>query len=62
MLSLRTARGLDISELPDADCLKLLESARKYLSEGSLLISDNHLRIPESDMFISDLIIASLFC
>lgn len=62
MLSLRTARGLDLAGLSDTDSAKLLESARKYLSDGSLVITDNHLRIPESGMFISDLLIASLFC
>ena len=62
MLSLRTSRGLDLSAMPEKDRLSLLESARKFLSDGSLSLVDNHLRIPESDMFISDTIISSLFC
>ena len=62
MLSLRTSRGLDLSAMSEKDRLGLLESARKFLSDGSLSLDDNHLRIPESDMFISDTIISSLFC
>ena len=62
MLSLRTSRGLDLSTLPPKDRLSLLESAHNFLSDGSLSLDDNYLRIPESDMFISDTIISSLFC
>ena len=62
MLNLRTSRGLDLSALSDKERSNLLESARKFLSDGSLLLDGNRLRIPESGMFISDLVISSLFC
>ena len=62
MLGLRTARGIDLSALPQKDRLSLLESARKFLSDGSLSLDGDYLRIPESDMFVSDTIISSLFC
>ena len=62
MLGLRTARGIDLSALSQKDRLSLLESARKFLSDGSLSLDGDYLRIPESDMFVSDTIISSLFC
>ena len=62
MLSLRTSRGLDLSVLSDKERSGLLENARQFLSDGSLSLVDNRLRIPESGMFISDFVISSLFC
>ena len=62
MLNLRTSRGLDLSALSDKERSNLLESARKFLSDGSLLLDGNRLRIPEPGMFISDLVISSLVC
>ena len=62
MLSLRTAQGLDLLSLSQTERRILLENADRFLSNGSLLLENNRLRIPESDMFISDSIISSLFC
>ena len=61
MLSLRTTKGLDLSELSTPDRLSVLKSAEALLSNGSLQLDNNHLRIPESRMFISDSIISTLF-
>ena len=61
MLRLRTARGLDLSMLSEADRLSVLESADNLLSDGSLVLENDSLRIPESRMFISDAVICSLF-
>ena len=61
MLSLRTAKGLNLSALSTPDRLSVLQSAESLISTGSLQFEDNHLRIPESRMFISDSIISSLF-
>lgn len=61
MLSLRTAQGLNLSTLTTQDCLSVLQAAKSLLSKGSLLQENNHLRIPESKVFISDTIISSLF-
>lgn len=61
MLSLRTSQGLNISTLTNQDRLFLMSSSEPFILNGSLLLEDNHLRIPESSMFISDAIISSLF-
>ena len=61
MLSLRTSSGLNLSALSAPDRLSVLQSAESLISTGSLQFEDNHLRIPESRMFISDSIISSLF-
>lgn len=61
MLSLRTAKGLNLSTLPPQDCLSVLNSAHVLIKEGLLLFEENTLRIPEQKMFISDTLIATLF-
>ncbi len=61
MLSLRTTQGLNLSALPPQDRLTVLQSAESLINKGSLLLENNHLRIPESRMFISDSIISSIF-
>ena len=61
MLSLRTTQGLNLSTLSTPDRLSVLKAAEPLLSKGALLQENNHLRIPESSMFISDTIISSLF-
>lgn len=61
MLSLRTSRGLSLSDYSPADRQTVLKSAEALSSNGSLLLDNNHLRIPESRMFISDAIISCLF-
>ena len=61
MLSLRTAKGLNLSTFPPQDRLLLLQSAEPLLNKGLLVMENNHLRIPEPQMFISDTLISSLF-
>ena len=61
MLSLRTSQGLNLSSLSTSDRLSVLQSAESLLNNKSLILQNNHLRIPESKMFISDTIISSLF-
>ena len=61
MLDLRTAQGLNLSLLNPQDRLLLLQTADTMLNKGILVIENNHLRIPEQQMFISDSIISSLF-
>ena len=61
MLSLRTAKGLDLSLLSTPDRLSVMKSSEALLSNGSLQLDNNHLRISESRMFISDSIISTLF-
>ena len=61
MLSLRTAKGLNLSALNPQDRLLILQSAETMLNKGLLVKENNHLSIPENQMFISDTIISSLF-
>ena len=61
MLSLRTIQGLDLSTLSNQDRLSVLQSAESLLNNNSLVLENNHLRIPESKMFISDTLISTLF-
>ena len=61
MLSLRTTKGLNLSTLHSQDRLSVLQSAETLINNGSLLLEDNHLLIPESCMFISDTLISTLF-
>ena len=71
MLSLRTAQGLNLQTLPAQDShlqtlpaqdsLSVLQSAENLISKALLLYDNHHLRIPESQMFISDSIISTLF-
>jgi len=61
MLTLRTTQGLNLSALPPQDRLTVLQTAETLINKGSLLLENNHLRIPESKMFISDAIISTLF-
>lgn len=61
MLSLRTAKGIDLSDMSGQDRLSVLKSAQNLIHEGLLIFENNQLRIPESRMFVSDSIISSLF-
>ena len=61
MLSLRTVQGLNLSTLSTLDRLSVLHSVQSLISNGSLVLENNTLRIPESHMFISDSIISTLF-
>ena len=61
MLSLRTAQGLNLSALSSNDRHSVLQSAENLLNNDSLILENNHLRIPEHRMFISDTIISTLF-
>ena len=61
MLRLRTAKGLFLPDLSATDRQSVLQAADNLLSNGSLVLENSHLRIPESRMFISDTIISSLF-
>jgi len=61
MLRLRTAQGLNLSLLNSQDRLSVLQSSAALIKDALLLLENDHLRIPESHMFISDSIISSLF-
>ena len=61
MLSLRTAQGLKLSTLSTPDRLSVLLNAAPLIKKESLVLENDYLRIPESQMFISDTIISTLF-
>ena len=60
MLALRTADGLDLATLTDADREYLLPLASKYLDQGFLRLSQNRLRLTRQSFFVSDMVISDL--
>ena len=60
MLSLRTCEGIDLSLLSPQDTSYLLPLAKKYLDQGLLISSDNHLRLTRQGLFVSDMVISDL--
>jgi oxygen-independent coproporphyrinogen-3 oxidase len=60
MLSLRTCEGIDLSLLSPQDTSYLLPLAKKYLEQGLLTRSDNHLRLTHQGLFVSDMVISDL--
>lgn len=60
MLALRTADGLDLATLPDADRKYLLSLASKYLDQGLLCLSQDRLRLTRQSLFVSDMVISDL--
>ena len=60
MLSLRTCEGIDLSLLSPQDTSYLLPLAKKYLEQGLLTRSDNHLRLTRQGLFVSDMVISDL--
>lgn len=65
MLGLRTAEGINLTEYShsfgDAAASRLLTKAGKSLHEGTLTLSDNHLRLTPESIMTSDAVILSLF-
>ena len=60
MLALRTADGLDLSTLPDADREYLLSLASKHLDQGLLRLTKDRLRLTRQSLFVSDMVISDL--
>ena len=60
MLALRTADGLDLATLTDADRKYLLSLASKYLDQGLLCLSQDRLRLTRQSLFVSDMVISDL--
>lgn len=65
MTSLRTAEGIDLSKIRREFGQKRLDfllcAARQDLERGLLCLSDNHLRLTQSGIYLSDGITARLF-
>jgi oxygen-independent coproporphyrinogen-3 oxidase len=60
MLSLRTCEGLDLTTLSPQDTAYLLPLAKRYLDDGLLTVSGNHLSLSRQGLFVSDMIMADL--
>lgn len=60
MLALRTADGLDLAMLTDADRAYLLSLASKYLDQGLLCLSQDRLRLTRQSLFVSDMVVSDL--
>lgn len=58
--SLRTARGIDLTTLPQRQSDRLLSKAQPYLANRSMSVKDNRLRISEQAWFTSDSILREL--
>jgi oxygen-independent coproporphyrinogen-3 oxidase len=60
MLSFRTCEGLNLTTLCQRDKEYLLPLTKKYLDEGLLVLTDNHLRLSREGLFVSDMIMSDL--
>lgn len=65
MIGLRTVWGVDVSSLKEKFSAQILDyfqkEIRTKLEEGTLIIEDNHLKIPEKHWFLADGIASDLF-
>ncbi|MGV8915472.1 MAG: radical SAM family heme chaperone HemW [Kaistella sp.] len=65
MIGLRTIWGVDLSSLKEKFSPEILDyfqkEIRNKLEEGTLMIEDNHLKIPEKHWFLADGIASDLF-
>ena len=62
MLGLRTVRGLSLASLSDTERAALKKTTLEELSRaGKLVVSDNYIRIPKEELFVSDWIISQVF-
>lgn len=60
IISLRTARGLDLEKIATPQRLQLLRRAQPYLDSGMLTLRDNILTIPPQHWLTSDAIMRTL--
>lgn len=61
MLSLRTADGLLLDQLTESQRSYCLQQAAKYLEQGLLRLTDNRLKLSRDGLFVSDMVMSSLF-
>ena len=60
MLALRTCEGLDLSTLDSDERSYCEETAKKFVLDGLLVKTDNHLRLSRKGLFVSDMIMSEL--
>lgn len=59
-VALRTCEGLPLDELSERHRNYLLKAATRYLKDGLLQLTDNHLRLTRRGLFVSDMVMADL--
>lgn len=64
MLGLRTARGISLSDFENefggTESIRLMNDSRIWLADDKLTIQDNHLKLTEAGVMLSDAIMADL--
>ena len=60
MLALRTCEGLDLNTLDSDERSYCEETAKKFVLDGLLVKTDNHLRLSRKGLFVSDMIMSEL--
>lgn len=60
MLALRTCEGLDLSTLDSDERSYCEETAKKFVLDGLLVKTDNHLRLSRKGLFVCDMIMSEL--
>ena len=60
MLALRTCEGLDLGTLDSDERSYCKETAKKFVLDGLLVKTDNHLRLSRKGLFVSDMIMSEL--
>ncbi len=61
LISLRTARGINLMSFSQSQKEYLLAAAQPHISAGRLLLNDSNLRVPESQWLLCDLVLRDLF-
>ena len=60
MLALRTCEGLDLGTLDSDERSYCEETAKKFVLDGLLVKTDNHLKLSRKGLFVSDMIMSEL--
>jgi oxygen-independent coproporphyrinogen-3 oxidase len=61
MIALRTADGLDLSNIPSLEKIQLLKAAQRHIDAGHLVAQENNLRLTDEGRLLADGIAADLF-
>ena len=59
-VALRTCEGLRLDELSEQQRNYLLCSARRYVDDGLLQLTDTHIRLTRRGLFVSDMVMSDL--
>ena len=59
-VALRTSSGLSLDELSARHRSYLLNAAKRFINDGLLTLSDDHIRLSRQGLFVSDMIMAEL--